>query len=75
MWSWFKFINLGLALGMALKSITSVKKGYKLIVRMFWVLIFTFVEVTGKKPVGGRLFDPTIMNKARGKLSGQNFFI
>ena len=60
---------------MALKFYTSVKKGYKLIVRMFWVLIFTFVEVTGKKLVGGRLFAPPILNKARGNLSRQNFFI
>ena len=46
--SWFKFNNLGLALGMTLKFYTSVTKGLKLKVRKFWGLIFTFVEVTGK---------------------------
>ena len=52
--SWFKFNNLGLALGMALKCYTSVAKGLKLKVRTFWWL---FVEVTKEKLVGGR-FDP-----------------
>ena len=52
-WSWFKFNNLGLALGTNLKFYTSVAKGLKLKVRKFWELIPTFVEVTGKKLVGG----------------------
>ena len=48
---WFKFNNLGLALGIALKFYTSVVKESKLKVRMFWCLIRTFVEVTGEKLV------------------------
>ena len=51
-WSWFKFNNLGLALGMALKSYTNVAKGLKLKVRKFLGLLPTFVEVTGEKLVG-----------------------
>ena len=43
---------LGLALGMASKSYTSVTKGFKLKVRKFWALILTFVEITGEKLVG-----------------------
>ena len=53
-WSWFKFNNLGLALGTNLRFYTSVAKGLKLQVRKFWRLIPTFVEVTGEKLVGGR---------------------
>ena len=49
----FKFNYFGLALGMALKFYTSVAKGLKLIVKKFWELIPTFVEVTGEKLVGG----------------------
>ena len=45
-WSWFKFNNLGLALGVNLKFYTSVAKGLKLKVRKFWGLILTFVEIT-----------------------------
>ena len=48
-WSWFKFNNLGLALGTNLKFYTSLSKGLKLKVRKFWRLIPTFVEVTGEK--------------------------
>ena len=44
-WSWFKFNNLGLALGTNLKFYTSVTKGLKLKVRKFWGLIPTFVQV------------------------------
>ena len=51
-WSWFKFSNLGLALGMTLKFYTSVAKELKLKARKFWGLILTFVEVTGEKLVG-----------------------
>ena len=46
--SWFKFNNLGLALGIEFKFYTSVAKGLKLKVRKFWRLIPTFVEVTGE---------------------------
>ena len=52
-WSWFKFNNLGLALGMTLKFYTNLAQGLKLKVRKFWGQIPTFVEVTGEKPVGG----------------------
>ena len=48
-WSWFKFNNLGLALGANLKVYTSVAKRLKLKVRKFWGVIRTFVEVTGEK--------------------------
>ena len=51
-WSWFKFDNLGLALGTNLKFYNSVAKELKLKVRKFWGLIPTFVEVTGEKLVG-----------------------
>ena len=50
-WSWFKFNNLGLTLGMTLKFYTSVAKGL-----IFFGLSPTFVEVTGKKLVGGAFF-------------------
>ena len=52
-WSWFKFNNLGLALGTNLKFYTSVTKGLKLKVRKFLELIPTFIEVTGEKLLGG----------------------
>ena len=51
-WSWFKFNNLELAIGMNLKFYTSVAKGFKLKVREFYGLVPTFVEVTGEKLVG-----------------------
>ena len=51
-WSWFKFNNLELAIGMNLKFYTSVAKGFKLKVRKFYGLVPTFVEVTGEKLVG-----------------------
>ena len=56
-WSWFKFTNLGLALGTNLKFYTSVAKRLKLKVRKFWWIIPTFVEITGEKLVG-ELFAP-----------------
>ena len=56
-WSWFRFNNLGLALGTNLKFYTNVAKGLKLKVIKFLGLILTFVEFTGKKLVGG-LFAP-----------------
>ena len=52
-WSWFKFNNLGLALGTNLNFCTSVAKGLKLKVRKFWGPNPTFVEVKGEKLVGG----------------------
>ena len=55
-WSWFKFNNLGLALGTNLKFYTSVAKGLKLKVRKFLGLIHTFVEVAGEKMGGGCIF-------------------
>ena len=51
-WSWFKFNNLGLALGTNLKFCTSVAKELKLKVRNFWRPNLTFVEVTGERLVG-----------------------
>ena len=42
---WFKFNNLGLALGMALKFNTNVAERLKLKVRKFWELVPLFVEV------------------------------
>ena len=41
---WFKYNNLGLALGMALEFCTSMNKGLKLKVRKFYGLIPTFVS-------------------------------
>ena len=58
-WSWLKFHNFGLALGMASKFYTSVAKGLQLKLRKFLGLIPTFVEVTGETLVGeGELFAP-----------------
>ena len=51
-WFWFKFSNLGIALGKNLKFYTSVAKGLKLKIRMFWGLILTSVQITGEKLVG-----------------------
>ena len=55
-YSWFKFNNFGLALGMVLKFYTSVIKGLKLEVRKLR-LVPAFIEVTGEKLVvmGGAL--------------------
>ena len=58
-WSWFKFDNLGLALGANLKFCSSVAKGLKLKVRKFWGPNPTFVELTKEKLVGG-LFAPPL---------------
>ena len=35
-WSWFKYYNLGLALGTNLKFCSSVEKGLKLNAKKFW---------------------------------------
>ena len=51
-WSWFKFNNLAMVLGMILKFYTSVAKGLKLKARKFCGLTPPFVEVTGEKLVG-----------------------
>ena len=51
-----KFNNLGLALGMALKSYTSVEKGLKLNTWKFYGP--TFIEVTGGKQVRGDFLAP-----------------
>ena len=56
--SWFKFTNLGLALGTNLKFYTSVEKGPELKVRKLWELTPLFVEVTGEKLLGGSLLPP-----------------
>ena len=56
MWPWFKFNNLGLALGVNLKFYTSVAKGLKLKIGKFWGLVPSFVEVTGEKLVEGAFF-------------------
>ena len=59
-WSFFKFNNVGLALGTNLKSYTNVPKGLKLKPRMVWGLTPTFVEVTAEKLVGGGFFAPSL---------------
>ena len=43
---------------MTSKFYTSVVEGLKLKVRKFWVVIPTFVEVTGEKLVGGAFLSP-----------------
>ena len=63
-WYWFKFNDLGLALGTNLKFYTSLSNGLQLKVRKFWGLISMFVEVTGEKLVGG-LFGPPILNRVK----------
>ena len=50
---WFKFNNLELAPGTNLKFYTSMAKGLKIKVKKFLAPIPAFVEVTGKKLVGG----------------------
>ena len=50
--------NLGLALVMALKFYNSVAKGLKLKGRKVWGLIFTLVEVSGKKLVRRSFWPP-----------------
>ena len=65
--SWFKFNNLRLTLGKKLKFYTSLSKGLKLKVRKFWVLILTFLKVTGEKLVGGPFCPPPILNRVEDK--------
>ena len=64
-WPWFKFNNLGLALGMTLKFYTNVTKGLKLKVKKFWGLISSFVEIAGEKLIGGSFCTPSILNGAK----------
>ena len=52
-WFCFKFNNLGIAQGMALKFYTSMSKGFELQVKTLWGLILTFVEVIIEKLIGG----------------------
>ena len=73
--SWFKVNNFGLTLATNLKFYTSVTKALKLEVSNFFWLNPTFVEVTGKKVVGGWPFctpPPTstrpIMNRVKEKI-------
>ena len=76
-WSWFKFNNFGLALGIALKFYTSVAKELKLKVRKFYGLITRFVEVTGEKLVGGTFcpppLPPHILNRVKITRHNQSF--
>ena len=72
-WSWFKFNNLGLALGTNLKFYTNLSNVSKLKVRKFWGLIFTFVEVTGEKLAGGACL-PTILNRVKNELLALAYF-
>ena len=55
---WFRFNDLGLALGMAFKFYTSVANVLKLKVGKFYGIIPTFVEVTGEKLVEGEFCLP-----------------
>ena len=71
-WSWFKFDNLGLALGANLKFDTNVAEGSKLKVKKFRGLIPTFVEVTGEK-LGGWPPPPHILNRVNPYLNHSDF--
>ena len=51
-WPWFKFNNVGLTPGMALKFYTNMVKELKLKVRKFWELIPMFVDVVREILVG-----------------------
>ena len=55
---WFKFNNLELTLGAAVKFYTSVIKGLKPKVRKFWGVSPMFIEVTGGKLVGEHFWIP-----------------
>ena len=67
-WSWFKFNNLGLALGMNLTFYTSVAKGLRLKVRRFLGLVPMFVEITEEKLVQRAFLPPTILNSIKANL-------
>ena len=65
-WSWFRFDNLRLPLGINLKFYISVAKGLKQKVRKFWRLIPMFEEVAGEKLVGVVfLTPPPILNRVK----------
>ena len=55
-WSWFKFTNLGLEPGMALKLYTSVAKGLKLKISKFYV----YRSYRGK--TGREVFFPSLLS-------------
>ena len=57
-WSLFRFNNVGLALGMALKFYTSVAKRLNLKIWKFWGLIAMFLKDTGEKLEGGPFCPP-----------------
>ena len=62
--SWFKFNDLGLALGTNLKFYTSMAKELKLKVKKLWGLIP--IEVTGEKLVGwGAFCPPPFLNRVK----------
>ena len=71
----FKFINLGLALGMTLKFYAGVARELKLTVRTFWGLIHRFVQDTGEK-TGRRAFliPPLILNRVNTKTAIELFY-
>ena len=59
---------------MALKFDSAMVKRSKLKVRNFGGLIPTFVEVLGKKLIGGNFFAPPILNRVNTRiLSGTSF--
>ena len=45
---WFKFNNLGLALGMTLEFHTSLEKVFELKVNKVWGLTLAFLKITGE---------------------------
>ena len=57
-YSWFKFNNMRLELGMALRFCTIVAKELKLKVKRLCGLILAYVEVAGEKVVGGAFLHP-----------------
>ena len=72
--SWFKFNDLRLALGKALKFDNSVENGLILKFRKFWGLLSTFVEVTGEKLVGGPIYiQHHLMKSAQNDLKKRTF--
>ena len=54
-WSWFRFIDLGVALGKVLTFYISLAKELKLKGRKFWGLIPSFVVLKWEKLVEGLL--------------------
>ena len=65
-WSWFRFNNLGLALGTNLEFYTSVAKGLKLKVRKFFrANSYVCRSYRGKLVVRGGGFLPPILNRVK----------